>query len=201
MCNCCHDVRRGPQCADKMSHTCANCMHAIYPWDWLQKCIMDPAMCFLVLTSSLFVLPALDAGIPLKLENIINSIKDVTWESLCWCLRVPDSKRSEIEAQHLPANHRRVLVKWWLHSYPKPSWRRLIQRFDKAYKKCNDSSCGHAADNIRHNAEPVQGIHTFMCKCNMSVVNYLNFHFWAAKDGMIQHIILVATVQMYSASC
>lgn len=35
----------------------------------------------------------------------------------------------------------------------------------------------------------------------MSVVNYLNFHFWAAKDGMIQLIIIVATVQMYSASC
>ena len=124
---------------------------------WTQLCVFWSKVCYWYLHLYLFSL-ALDAGIPLTLENIVNSVKDVTWESLCWCLRVPDSKRSEIAAQHLPANHRRVLVEWWLHSYPKPSWRRLIQRFDKAYKKRNDSSCGHAADNIRHNAEPVQGM-------------------------------------------
>ena len=178
--NCCHEVRKGPHCADKMSHTaCMQFTHGIG-----SKYVLWTQLCVFWSLLYLFSL-ALDAGIPLTLENIINSIKDVTWESLCWCLRVPDSKKSEIAVQHLPANHRRVLVEWWLHSYPKPSWRRLIQRFDKAYKKCNDSSCGHAADNIRHNVEPVQGIHIFMCRCNMSLVNYLNFHFWAAKDSMI----------------
>ena len=94
-------------------------------------------------------------AISLTFENINKVIGSVDWRWLCYCLYVPGSKRQEIQLQNFSnENWKRALVEWWLLTDPKPSWRRLLQRLDY----CSDLSCGPPADNIRHNAEPVQGM-------------------------------------------
>ena len=88
-------------------------------------------------------------AVPLTLENITKALQRVEWRSLCHCLCVSDTKKLEIESKHPNKHHRRVLAEW-LHTDPAPSWRRLIQTLDCYYQD--------VADNIRHNAEPVQGM-------------------------------------------
>ena len=100
-------------------------------------------------------------GIPLTVQNVTIAIKNVEWDSLCQCLLVSKSKRSEIEAQHPVEDHRKVLIEWWFLNDLAPSWRRLIQRLDcfgSSSWRGDDSLCGYVADTIRHNAEPVQGM-------------------------------------------
>ena len=105
------------------------------------------------------VLP-LAAGVPLTLHNVTTAINNVKWYTLCKCLRVPQSKKYHIE-QQASEHHRRMLAEWWLLTNPGPSWRRLIGRLDfygDPRFVDNDPSCAAAADFIRYNAEPVQGM-------------------------------------------
>ena len=88
-------------------------------------------------------------AVPLTQETVTEAVKEVKWDDLCWCLRVPPSKCQEIRTQSLADNHSRLLVDWWLSTDPAPSWRRLIHQLD-----CRDT---RSANKIRHNAEPVQG--------------------------------------------
>ena len=104
-----------------------------------------------LLTSS--VLP-LAAGVPLTLHNVTTAINNVKWEMLCTCLCVPQSKKDHIEQQGFE-HQKRMVAEWWLLTDPAPSWRRLIGRLD-FYDY--DPSCTEAADFMRHNAEPVQGM-------------------------------------------
>ena len=133
-----------------------------------------------LLTSS--VLP-LAAGIPLTLHNVTTAINNVEWEILCTCLCVPESKKDHIEQQS-SEHQKRMVAEWWLLTDPAPSWRRLIDRLD--YYDY-DRSCTEAADFMRHNAEPVQGmLSTFIflfMSCNYNYVattcsNNLYFHCW-----------------------
>ena len=119
-----------------------------------------------MLNSSLIF--SLGAGVPLTPDNVTKSFEKVKWELFCWCLGVPNSEKDEIEDKYL-APYRKELVDWWLRPYPQHSWRRLIQRLDKAAKKFENLSCEYAADNIRHNAEPVQGMF-FTCTCSLQYV-------------------------------
>ena len=110
------------------------------------------------------VLP-LTAGIPLTLHNVTTALNNVEWEPLCKCLCVPQSKKDHIEQQSYE-HQKRMFAEWWLLTDPAPSWRRLIGRLD--YYGVAYASCAAAADFIRHNAEPVQGmlstfISLFMC--------------------------------------
>ena len=112
-----------------------------------------------VLLTSSSVLP-LTAGVPLTLHNVTTAINNVKWEKLCDCLCVPQSKKDHIEQQGFE-HQTRMLAEWWLLTDPAASWRRLIYRLDfygdpLTFRR--DPSCAAAADFIRHNAEPVQGI-------------------------------------------
>ena len=57
-----------------------------------------------------------------------------------------------------------MLAEWWLLTDPAPSWRRLIGHLDfygDTYSpgiSDDNASCAAAADFMRHNAEPVQGM-------------------------------------------
>ena len=104
-----------------------------------------------LLTSSVHPLAA---GIPLTLHNVTTAINNVEWEILCACLCVPESKKDHIEQQS-SEHQKRMVAEWWLLTDPAPSWRRLIGRLD--YYDY-DPSCTEAADFMRHNAEPVQGM-------------------------------------------
>ena len=121
-----------------------------------------------VLLTSSSVLP-LAADVPLTLHNVTTAICNVEWEALCDCLCVPESKKDHIEQQD-SEYERRMLAEWWLLTDPAPSWRRLISCLDYYGDPLfsNNPSCLAAADFIRHNAEPVQGmlstfISLFMC--------------------------------------
>ena len=98
---------------------------------------------------------SLTAAAPLTPETVTAAVKEVTWDDLCWYLHVPPSKHDEILAHSPSEDHRRVLVDWWFITNPAPSWRELIHRLD--------FFCGlGTAANIRHNAEPVEGM---LSKC------------------------------------
>ena len=136
-----------------------------------------------VLLTSSPVLP-LAAGVPLTLHNVTTAINNVEWRALCRCLCVPESKKDHIE-QHSIEHQKRMLAEWWLLTDPATSWRRLIGRLDNYINR----SCAAAADFIRHNAEPVQGmlstfISLFMCTHVITVYvattcsNNLYFHCW-----------------------
>ena len=112
-----------------------------------------------VLLTSSSVLP-LAAGVPLTLHNVTTAINNVKWDTLCTCLCVPQSKKDHIE-QQLSEVRRRMLTEWWLLTDPAASWRRLICRLDfygDPFRLPNEPSCAAAADFMRHNAEPVQGM-------------------------------------------
>ena len=113
------------------------------------------------------VLFSLTAVAPLTPEAVTDAVKEVDWGLLCQCLYVPDSKCDEIKAHYPPEDHRKVLVDWWFSTDSAPSWRRLIQRLDY-WGDEGYSSCSRAADKIRHNAEPVEG----MCSTNTAVCGY-----------------------------
>ena len=108
---------------------------------------------------------SLTAAAPLTPETVIEAVEEVTWETLCLCLCVSQSKYYEILANYPPKSHRRVLVDWWFFMDPAPSWRRLIHRLDEF----NESE---TADKIRHNAEPVEG----MLSTDMPVCSYMLPH-------------------------
>ena len=137
-----------------------------------------------VLLTSSSVLP-LTADVPLTLHNVTTAINNVKWEKLCKCLCVPESKKDHIE-QQTSEHQTRMLAEWWLLTDPAASWRRLICRLDLYFL---DPSCAAAADFIRHNAEPVQGmlstfVSLFMCIHVITVYvvttcgNNLFFHCW-----------------------
>ena len=123
----------------------------------------------MVLLTLSSILP-LTAGVPLTLHNVTTALNNVEWEGLCNCLCVPQSKKDHIEQQS-SEHQTRMLAEWWLLTNPAASWRRLIGRLDlygDPYTVGYDPSCAAAADFIRHNAEPVQGmlstfVPLFMC--------------------------------------
>ena len=141
-----------------------------------------------VLLTSSSVLP-LTVGVPLTLHNVTTAINNVEWEELCNCLCVPESKKDHIEQQGFE-HQTRMLAEWWLLTDPAASWRRLICHLDYYGDPLtfgSDPSCAAAADFIRHNAEPVQGmlstfISLFMCTHIITVYvattcsNNLYFH-------------------------
>ena len=91
----------------------------------------------------------------------MKAVEYINLERLCWCVYLPDSKRSEIPSNQSVA--RRVLIEYWLLNDPAPSWRKLLQRLDEAYFAYGDMTCAAAADAIRHVAEPIQGtLFTFL---------------------------------------
>jgi len=100
---------------------------------------------------------SLYAAAPLTPETVTQAVKEVDFKRLCGCLCVPDSKRDEIKVQYPPNAHRKGLVDWWFSTNPAPSWRRLIHGLD-LYSQGSDTLCRKAADKIRRNAEPVQGM-------------------------------------------
>ena len=108
------------------------------------------------------------------MDNISKTVEEVEWDYLCRCLHISYSERRKIEVLHSANSHRRVLVEWWLLTDPAPSWRRIIQRLDIYYSRYVDESCAHAADCIRHNAEPVQGMLSMYMHVHIVGCDYLH---------------------------
>ena len=78
-------------------------------------------------------------------------------DGLAYHLRVPGSKRIEIERNHLkPPDQLWEVVSYYLNRCPSPSWRGVIRAVE--WMKAH-----HVADVMREKAEPVRGIQYREC--------------------------------------
>ena len=97
------------------------------------------------------------AGVAFTSSNILRAVEKVErwWDDgragLGYRLRVPDSKRDEIQrlSSSVP-QQRKLLIQYWMEHDPRASWRGLIVVLDAMEEK-------QVADKIQHLAEPVTG--------------------------------------------
>ena len=87
----------------------------------------------------------------LRAVREVKSTNDLRILGLGYWLRVPKSKRREIESQFLSVpQQRKALINYFINHDPVASWRAVIVALDWMREK-------RVADELRHLAEPVTG--------------------------------------------
>ena len=99
----------------------------------------------------------------LTLGNVCRALKPLEGRrvmednGLAYYLRVPLTKRKEIERNHSkPQDQLREVVSYYLTRCPSPSWRGVIRAVE--YMQAH-----HVADGMRERAEPVRGMQYREC--------------------------------------
>ena len=84
--------------------------------------------------------------------NVLRAVREVeSTNDLGHWLRVPESKRQEIESQFSSVpQQRKALINYFIDHYPVASWRTVIVALDGMRQK-------RVADELRYLAEPVTG--------------------------------------------
>ena len=91
--------------------------------------------------------------------NVLRAVQEVDTDRLRAWLRVPESKREEIDSQFSSVpQQRKQMIKYWMETDPLASWRSLIVALDWIVT-LDGMRAKKAPDAIRHMAEPVTGIY------------------------------------------
>ena len=87
----------------------------------------------------------------LRAVREVKSTNDLGYYGLGYWLRVPESKRREIESQFSSVpQQRKALINYFIDHDPVVSWRAVIVALDEMREK-------RVADELRYLAEPVTG--------------------------------------------
>ena len=85
----------------------------------------------------------------LTVGNVRKALHGIQWREVGGVLRIPDSKLSEIAGEYRSDEEREVaVIRYWILRDPFVSWRRIIERLERAGKHDHAITLHHYSEEL-----------------------------------------------------